>query len=106
MIYRVRAQFRRDTAAAFLKKLTDGTVQQQTPDGPEIVASMNRAVLNRAGEIEWSELCYCNAPLAHERATVLNAHFDDLSTEVVEEYQQFEGAPFMEYLKQLAGQES
>ncbi len=106
MIYRVRARFRTDTAAVFLKKLTDGTVQQQTPDGPEIVASMNRAVLNGAGEIEWSELCYCSAPLAHERATVLDAHFDDISTEVVEEYQQYEGAPFMKYLKQLVGQES
>ena len=106
MIYRVLARFRTDTAAAFLKKLTDGTVQQQTPDGPEIVASMNRAVLNGAGEIEWSERCYCNPPLAHERATVLDAHFDDMSTEVVEEYQHYDGEPFMKYLKQLAGQES
>ena len=81
MIYRVRARFRTDTAAAFLEKLTDGTVQQQSPDGPEIVASMSRAVLNGAGEIEWSELCYCHSPLAHERATVLDAHFDDMSTE-------------------------
>ena len=106
MIFGVRARFRTDTAAVFLKKLTDGTVQQQTPDGPEIVASMNRAVINGAGEIEWCELCYCNAPLAHERATVLDAHFDDMLTEVVEEYQKYEGAPFMKYLKQLAGQES
>ncbi len=106
MIYRVRARFRTDTAAAFLKKLTDGTVQQQTPDGPEIVASMNRAVLNGAGEIEWSEMCFCNSPLAHERATVLDAHFDAISTEVIEEHQQYNGEPFVKYLKQLARQES
>ena len=106
MIYRVRGRFRTDTAAAFLKKLTDGTVQQQTPDGPEIVASMNRAVLNGDGEIEWSELCYCNPPLAHERATVLDAHFDDMSTKAIGDYQQYEGEPFMKYLMQLAGQES
>ncbi len=67
---------------------------------------MNRAVLNGAGEIEWSELCYCNPPLAYERAPVLDTHFDDMSTEVVEEYQQHEGEPFVKYLKQLAGQES
>ena len=106
MIYRVRARFKTDTAAAFLKKLTDGTVQQQTPDGPEIVDSMNRAVLNGDSEIEWSELCYCNPPLAHERATDLDTHFDDIETKVAEDYQQYEGEPFMKYLKQLAGQES
>ena len=103
MIYRVRARFKTDTAAAFLMKLTDGTIQQQIPDGPEIVASMNRAVLNGAGEIEWSELCYCNPPLAHERATVLDAHFDDMSIKTIEDYQQYDGEPFMKYLKQLAG---
>ena len=106
MIYRVRARFKADTAAAFHKKLTDGSVQQQTPDGPEIVASMNRAMLNGAGEIEWSEQCYCNPPLAHERATVLDTHFDDISTMAIEGYQQYEGEPFMKYLKQLAGQDS
>ena len=103
MIYRVRARFRKDTAAAFLKKLTDGTVQQQTPDGPEIVASMNRAVLNGAGEIEWSEQCFCSTPLAHERVTVLDQHFEDLSTELIDDYRDYKGEPFMGYLKQLAG---
>ena len=106
MIYRVRARFRTDTAAAFLKKLTDGSVQQQTPDGPEIVASMNRAVLNDAGEIEWSERCNCNSPLAHERATVLDAHFCAMSTEITEEHQHYDGEPFIKYLKQIAGQKS
>ncbi len=67
---------------------------------------MNRAVLNGAGEIEWSELCCCNRPLAHERTTVLDAHFDDMSAEIIEEYQQYEGKSFMRYLKQIAGQES
>lgn len=50
------------------------------PTDRKIVASMNRAVVNQAGEIEWSELCYCNSPLAHERATVLDSHFDDISS--------------------------
>ena len=106
MIYKVKAKIIEDKVGEFYSKLTDGTIANQKPDGEEIVASMNRAVLNGAGEIEWSELCYCSAPLAHERATVLDAHFDDISTEVVEEYQQYEGAPFMKYLKQLVGQES
>jgi len=29
----------------------------------------------------------------------LGAHFDDMSTEVVEEYQQYEGEPFRKYMK-------
>jgi hypothetical protein len=102
MIYRVRARFRPETAAAFLRKLTDGTVARQVPDGQEIVASMNRAVLNEAGEVEWSELCFCVPPLAHERATILDAHFEDITTEVIQAHRRYEGTPFMEHLKRMA----
>jgi hypothetical protein len=89
MIYRFRARFRSETAKAFLRKLTDGTVAQQVPDGSEIVASMNRAVLNDAGEVEWTELCFCATPLAHERATVLDAHFDNITTEVIQTHKRY-----------------
>ena len=54
MIYHVRAKFRSETAAEFLTKLTDGTIANQRPDGPELVASMDRAVVNAEGQIEWS----------------------------------------------------
>ncbi|MCP4316043.1 MAG: hypothetical protein GY789_08505 [Hyphomicrobiales bacterium] len=101
MIYHVRAKFRADTAAAFLAKLTDGTIDNQRPDGSEIVASMDRAVVNSEGQVEWSELCYCNPPLAHERATVLDLHFEDISTEPIEAHEQHEGRPFMQHLGAL-----
>ena len=55
--------------------------------------------------IRWSELCYCPTPLRHERATVYDHHFDDLSTEVTDGYEDFEGQEFMEYLARLAAQE-
>ena len=102
MIYKVSARFKEASAAEFQRKLLDGTIAKQKPDGPEIVDSMNRAVVKESGEIEWSELCYCNPPLTHERQTVLDNHFDNISTEVIEAYQEYEGRPFMDYLAELA----
>ena len=103
MIYRVRAPFNADTAAALQRKLLDGSIQAQQPDGSEIVASMNRAVMTKAGYVEWSETCFCEPPLQHERATVLDEHFEDLSTSVIDSHQQYEGEPFMIHLQKLAG---
>ena len=102
MIYKVRAQFNQASATEFHNKLLDGTIAKQRPDGQEIVDSMNRAVVTKSGEIQWSEMCYCNSPLEHERQTVLEHHFDDISTEVIEGYQEYEGRPFMDYLAELA----
>lgn len=102
MFYRVTAQLKSETAAAFAKKLGDGTIQNQKPDGGEIIDSMNRAVLTDSGHVEWSEVCYCSTPLAHERATVYDEHFDDMATEEIEGDQVYEGRPFMEYLAELA----
>ena len=101
MFYRVTARFKTETAADYLAKLTDGTIESQRPDGREIVGAMNRAVLTEEGAVSWSEVCYCPTPLAHERATVFDKHFEDLETEVVEGYQDHEGRPFMEYLSEL-----
>ncbi|NNF77101.1 MAG: hypothetical protein HKN05_03640 [Rhizobiales bacterium] len=102
MIYHVKAKLRDDTAREFLSKLTDGTVAAQRPDGSEIIASMERAVVNPAGQVEWSELCYCSPPLAHERETVLDLHFTDISTEPAEAHTRYEGRPFMEHLRALS----
>lgn len=106
MIYHVRAKFRVDTASAFLAKLTDGTIDKQRPDGPELVASMKRAVVNVEDEVEWTELCYCKPPLAHERTTVLDSHFDDIRTKPIEAHTQLEGLPFMDHLRVIVSQQS
>ena len=102
MIYKVCAQLRPGTEAALLQKLTDGTVASQRPDGPEIVASMERAVLTGDGHVEWSETCYCNPPLAHERETVLDHHFDDISTQQIGAYEQYQGTPLMDHLRAIS----
>ena len=101
MIYKVRARLKEASAAEFHRKLLDGTIANQRPDGQEIVDSMNRAVVTESGEIQWSETCYCSSPLKHERQTVLDHHFDDISTEVIEAYQAYKGRPFIDYLTEL-----
>ena len=59
-------------------------------------------MLERAGEVEWTELCFCTTPLAHERATVLDAHFDGITTEVIQAHKRYDGASFIEHLKREA----
>ena len=98
MYYAVTARFKSETAAEFYEKLTDGTIQSQKPDGKEIVASMKRAKISQDGTIRWSEVCYCPTPLQHERATVYDHYFEDIQTEEVEDYVEFEGEDFMEHL--------
>ena len=104
MIYHVTAKFRDETAAELLSKLSDGTISDQRPDGREIVASLERAVVNEAGKVEWSEMCFCPSPLLHERTTVLDHHFDGIETEAIEAHHEYAGRSFMVYLQGLAGQ--
>lgn len=101
MIYHVRAKFKDHTATEFFAKLTDGTIANQRPDGSELVASMNRAVINAEGLIEWSEMCLCPSPLLHERATVLDLHFDDIVAESINVVTKYEGQSFMKHLATL-----
>ena len=101
MHYKVTARFITDTAAEFLKKLTDGTIERQRPDGKEIVQSMTtRARIDDQGIVRWSEVCYCPTPLEHEQETVYHRFFTDLETKVVEDYVEInDGEPFIEYLQ-------
>ena len=102
MFYRVTARFKPDTAAELRRRLDDGSLAAQQPDGQEIVESLHRAVMTESGDVEWSETCYCPTPLAHERATVLNHHFDDIVTESIAGYEEYEGTPFIAHVRMLA----
>lgn len=102
MHYSVSARLIDESAADLLRKLGDGTIENQKPDGQEIVASMQRAVIDEEGLVRWSEVCYCATPLAHERGTVYDHHFTDIETEEVDDYAEFKGRPFLDYLKQQA----
>ena len=102
MHYRVRAQLREETAGELGRLLRDGTIARQKPDGREIVESMERAVVTESGTIEWSQVCYCETPLQHERSTVYDRFFDHLKTEPVDGYLSHAGRPFLDYLDGLA----
>jgi len=101
MIYKVQARFNQSKAKEFYKKFTDGTIENQRPDGPEIIASMNRATIDSSGLVYWTELCYCPTPLRHERVTVYDQYFSDLKTKQIENHEKLEGALFINDLSKL-----
>jgi hypothetical protein len=103
MIYAVKARYREARAGEFYLRLTDGTIFNQKPDGKELVASMGRARITEPGVIQWTEKCFCDPPLKHERETVYDRFFIDMETVPVEEYKEFEGEPFMDFLAEKAG---
>jgi hypothetical protein len=99
MIYKVKAKYKKDKTPEFFKKLTDGTISNQKPDGEEIVSSMKRAKITAPGTIEWYEKCFCPTPLQHERATVYDHYLTDITTEVAEDYGEIPGESFWDLLK-------
>ncbi len=103
MIYRVTGAFREDMAAELRRRIGDGSIARQKPDGAEIVAALNRAVMVPDGRVQWSETCYCDPPLAHERATVIDNYFDAIETEIIATSEIYDGPSFMERLEALAG---
>ena len=82
-IYRVTARLKAETAGALRRKLDDGSIAAQPPDGQEMVDAFGRATVTESGDVRWSETCYCPTPLAHERATVLDRFFENLTTEPI-----------------------
>ena len=98
MIYRVTATLKLTRSAELRRKLDDGTIAAQQPDGQEMVDSLHRAVVQHDGQVIWSEQCFCPSPLAHERATILDHYFDDIMTQPIEEYHEYDGRPFMDHL--------
>jgi hypothetical protein len=98
MIYKVKARVIDDTIGEFHRKLADGTVAKQRPDGEEIIASMKRAVLTGPGVAEWYEMCFCPTPLQHERQTQYDFYFTDMTTDVAEGYGRLQGASLWSYM--------
>ena len=52
MIYEVRARFIEERLGDFYEKLTNGTINNQRPDGQEMVDLMKRAKLTTPGVVE------------------------------------------------------
>ncbi len=99
MIYSVKAKFIEDKMGDFYQKLTDGTIQNQKPDGYEIVNSMKRAKITEPNTIQWSEMCFCSPPLKHERETIYNHFLINMETKVIDNYVEYEGELFFQFLE-------
>jgi len=97
--YSVKAQYIEEKMGEFYQKLTDGTIQNQKPDGQEIVNSMKRAKITAPKIIQWSEMCFCPTPLKHERETIYNHFLTDLETKTIDNYVEFDGESFFDFLE-------
>jgi hypothetical protein len=98
MLYAVSAKLISDRAREFRKRLTDGSIAAQRPDGQEIVAAMSRARIASDGTVRGTEACYCPSPLKHERETVLDHYFTDIETTTIDDPVSFDGEPLMDRL--------
>ncbi len=99
MFYSIKAQYIEEKMGEFYQKLTDGTIQNQKPDGQEIVNSMKRAKITAPKIIQWSEMCFCPTPLKHERETIYNHFLTDLETKTIDNYVEFDGESFFDFLE-------
>ncbi len=99
MIYSVKARFIEEKMGEFYRKLTDGAIQNQKPDGQEIVNYMKREKITEHNTIQWSEMCFCTTPLKHERETIYNHFLTDMETEIIDDYAEFDGELFFEFLE-------
>ncbi|MBA3899475.1 MAG: hypothetical protein H0X62_04565 [Bacteroidetes bacterium] len=101
MIYSVTAHYSDEKLKALYQKLMDGSIYSQKPDGLELYFSIKRARITEPGVVKWTEMCFCNTPLKHERETILDKYFDEIETEEVDAYTIFKGTPLIEHLKHL-----
>jgi hypothetical protein len=99
VFYSVKAQFIEEKLGELYQKLTDDTIQNQKPDGPEIVSSMKRAKITAPKTIRWSEMCFCPTPLKHEQVTVYDHFLTNFETQTIDDYVEFEGEPFFDFLE-------
>jgi len=97
--YSVKAKYIEEKMGKFYQKLTDGTIQNQKPDGQEIINSMKRAKITAPKMIQWSEMCFCPTPLKHERETIYNHFLTDLETKTIDDYVEFDGESFFDFLE-------
>jgi hypothetical protein len=99
VFYSIKAQYIEEKMNEFYQKLTDGTIQNQKPDGQEIINSMKRAKIIAPKTIQWSEMCFCSTPLKHERETIYDYFLANLETQTIDNYVEFTGEPFFDFLE-------
>jgi hypothetical protein len=100
MLYKVKVNFHPEHISDLFAKLTDSTIENQKPDGLEIIASMQRAIKTNNKTVEWYENCLCDTPLKHERETIYDTYFYNFETKLVSDIKQdIVGEPFWVYME-------
>src|SRR3569832_689059 len=68
MRYLVHARVRPGKEEKLLKAIEKGTLGRGSVAGHEYLHDMSRARLFTDGQVRWVETCFCDVPLAEERA--------------------------------------
>ena len=68
MRYLVRARVKAGREAALLDAIREGSLGAGSVAGDEYLRNMEQARLCADGTARWVEICYCDTPLAEERA--------------------------------------
>jgi hypothetical protein len=68
MRYLVTAKVKPGKEADLLRAVEDGTLGAGSVAGDEYLRNMEQARLVAEGKVKWVEICFCETPLAEERA--------------------------------------
>jgi len=83
--YLVRAKPKPDRLTELHQELERNAFIDLRPFGKALTYSLNNARVQPDGTAVWEEEDYCSPPLAQERAAVLDAYFEKIKVEQVNE---------------------
>ena len=83
--YIVRAKPKPDRLTELHQELERNAFIDLRPFGKALTYSLNNARVQPDGTAVWEEEDYCSPPLAQERAAVLDAYFEKIKVEQVNE---------------------
>ncbi len=83
--YLVRAYPDHGTLPDLIDRLQSGQIAEMRPFGQELDRCLRRARLDpETGQAVWEEEDHCTPPLAMEKRSVLDDHFDEIEVEEVD----------------------
>ena len=83
--YLVRAKPKEETMEELKDFLSENAFLKMRPFGKSVTKGLLGMRIENEESVVWEEEDYCSPPLAMERAAVLDAYFDDITVEHVEE---------------------
>lgn len=83
--YLVHAKLKEETMEELKNALSKNAFLDMRPFGKSVTKGLLGMRIENEESVVWEEEDYCSPPLAMERAAVLDAYFDDITVEHVEE---------------------